>query len=102
MPDTPTPEQPRILIVRLTAIGDVLHGLPVLCALRDRFPGGKIGWIVEGRAGCLLEGHPALDRLFSIPRKWLKSPATVCACGESCTSSALTLPSTSRDWLAVP
>ncbi len=70
-------ENPRILIVRLTAIGDVLHGLPVLCALRDRFPKAQIGWVVEGRAGCLLEGHPALDQLIVIPRGWLKSPRTV-------------------------
>jgi lipopolysaccharide heptosyltransferase I len=68
---------PRVLIVRLTAIGDVLHGLPVLCALREGFPEAEIGWIVEGRAGCLLEGHPALDRLIAIPRLWLKSPSTV-------------------------
>ena len=67
-------DQPeRILVVRLTAIGDVLHGLPVLCALRDRFPDAEIGWMVEGRAGCLLEGHPALDRLIAVPRRWLKS-----------------------------
>ena len=70
-------DKPRILIVRLTAIGDVLHGLPVLCALRDRFPGAEIGWMVEGRAGTLLEGHPALDRLIQVPRKWLKSPSKV-------------------------
>lgn len=63
----------RILIVRLTAIGDVLHGLPVLCALRDHLPGAELGWIVEGRASCLLEGHPALDRLIAAPRHWLKS-----------------------------
>ncbi|MHB8900022.1 MAG: glycosyltransferase family 9 protein, partial [Thermoguttaceae bacterium] len=70
-------ENPRILIVRLTAIGDVLHGLPVLCALRDRFPQAQIGWMVEGRAGTLLEGHPALDRLIAVPRFWLKSPGTI-------------------------
>ncbi len=74
---TPMSNNPRILIVRLTAIGDVLHGLPVLCALRDHFPEAELGWIVEGRAGCLLEGHPALDRLIAIPRGWLKSPGTV-------------------------
>jgi lipopolysaccharide heptosyltransferase I len=70
-------EKPRILIVRLTAIGDVLHGLPVLCALRKRFPEAELGWMVEGRTGCLLEGHPALDRLIAVPRRWLKSLSTV-------------------------
>lgn len=70
-------KEPRILIVRLTAIGDVLHSLPVLCALRDHIPNAELAWMVEGRAGTLLEGHPALDRLITVPRKWLKSSSTV-------------------------
>lgn len=67
----------RILIVRLSAIGDVIHGLPVACALRDRFPRAHIGWIVEGRAGDLLAGHDAIDELFRVPRGWLRSPSEV-------------------------
>jgi heptosyltransferase-1 len=67
----------RILIVRLSAIGDVIHGLPVLCALRDARPDAFIGWVVEGRAGDLLEGHPALDVLVRVPRRWLASPREV-------------------------
>src|SRR5688572_14348411 len=67
----------RILIVRLSAIGDVIHGVPVLCALRSAFPEAFIGWVVEGRAGDLLEGHPALDELIRVPRGWLKSPREV-------------------------
>lgn len=70
-------EQPRILIVRLTAIGDVIHGLPVLSALRDRFPEAQLAWMVEGAAASLLEGHGALDRLIAVPRGWLKSLRTV-------------------------
>jgi len=68
---------PRILIVRLSAIGDVIHGLPVLNALREAFPKAFLGWVVEGRAASLLEGHPALDQLIPIRRGWLKSPMTV-------------------------
>ncbi len=68
---------PRILIVRLTAIGDVIHGLPVLCALRAAMPEAFLGWVVEGGAGSLLEGHPALDALVRVPRRWLKSPGAV-------------------------
>ena len=68
---------PRILIVRLTAIGDVIHGLPVLCALRAAMPEAFLGWVVEGGAGNLLEGHPALDALVRVPRRWLKSPRAV-------------------------
>ncbi len=66
---------PRILIVRLSAIGDVVHGLPVLNALREKFPKAFIGWVVEGRTADVLCGHPALDQVIQVPRKWLKSPS---------------------------
>src|SRR5215203_6845608 len=65
---------PRILIVRLSAIGDVIHGLPVLNALRSAYPKAHLGWVVSGKAGDLLEGHPSLNELIRIPRRWLRSP----------------------------
>ncbi len=68
---------PRILIVRLSAIGDVIHVMPVLCALRERYPQALLAWAVEERAATLLRGHEALDQLISLPRGWLKSPRTV-------------------------
>ena len=68
---------PRILIVRLSAIGDVIHGIPVACALRDALPHAFIGWVVEGRAGDLLVDHSALDRVIRVRRGWLKSPREV-------------------------
>lgn len=71
--DTPR----RLLIVRLTALGDVIHGLPVLCALREAFPSTFLAWMVEGRASDILQGHPALDQLVRVPRRWLKSPREV-------------------------
>ena len=68
---------PRILIVRLSAIGDVIHGIPVLNALRDALPRAFLAWVVEGRNGDVLEAHPALDELVRVPRGWLKSPRAV-------------------------
>lgn len=68
---------PRILIVRLTAVGDVIHGMPVACALRDAFPNATLGWVVEGGGGDLLEGHPAIDHLIRVPRRWWKSLRTI-------------------------
>ncbi len=68
---------PRILIVRLSAIGDVVQCMPVACALRERFPDAMLAWAVEQTAACLLQGHPALDELIVLPRGWLKSPKTV-------------------------
>jgi lipopolysaccharide heptosyltransferase I len=68
---------PRILIVRLSAIGDVIHAIPVLCALREGLPQAFLAWVVEGTMGDVLEGHPALDELVRVPRRWWKSPRVV-------------------------
>ncbi len=58
-----------ILIVRLSAIGDCIHALPVLDALRREFPEARIGWIVEELSAPLLQNHPQLDQLYVIPKK---------------------------------
>jgi heptosyltransferase-1 len=71
------PRSPRILIVRLSAMGDVIHGVPVLCALRKALPDAFLGWVVEGQMGDLVEEHPALDELIRVPRRWLASPREV-------------------------
>src|SRR5438270_5647020 len=64
-----------ILIVRLSALGDVVHVLPALAALRAAFPTAKIGWAVEEKAASLLDGHPRLDRRHVIPRSALAKAA---------------------------
>jgi heptosyltransferase-1 len=66
------PERPRILIVRLSSVGDVVHGLPVLCALRDALPRAFIAWAVEERGARLLEGHEALDRMIVLPHRCIE------------------------------
>jgi heptosyltransferase-1 len=70
-------KSPRILIVRLSAIGDAIQTMPVACALRERFPSAFLAWAVESRAAALLRGHEALDELIELPRGWLKSPGGV-------------------------
>lgn len=75
MNDTPH----RLLIVRLTALGDVIHGVPVLNALRDRFAETHLAWVVEGRNAEVIEGHPAVDELIRAPRRWYKSPREIFA-----------------------
>ncbi len=63
----------KILIVKLSAIGDVILTLPSLNALRKRFPKAHIAWVVEKAAAELIEGHPALDRVIvSNRKKWIK------------------------------
>jgi heptosyltransferase-1 len=60
--------QPRILIVKLSSFGDVLHALPTLEALRTVYPQARITWLVEAAYAPLLEGHPALDEVWAAPR----------------------------------
>lgn len=62
----------RILILRMSALGDILHGLPVAAALRDAFPDAHLGWLVEDRGAPLIEGNPLLDRVHVLPRRLLK------------------------------
>jgi len=59
----------NILIVKLSAIGDVVHALPFLEALRKKFPGARIDWVVEEDSSQILFGHPALNRVIVSRRK---------------------------------
>lgn len=59
----------RILLVRLSALGDVVHALPALASLRAALPLAEIGWLVEDRHAGVLEEHPQIDRLFRFRRK---------------------------------
>lgn len=63
----------RILIVRLSAVGDTILSLPVLCALRKEYPNSRIGWVVGSGAADIVRGHDALDDLFVLTKNDLKS-----------------------------
>ncbi len=55
----------KALVVRLSSIGDVVHTLPALAALRRA--GWEAGWLVEPPARVLLEGNPAVSEVFAAP-----------------------------------
>ena len=59
---------PRILIIRFSAIGDVVRTLPALHALRDAFPHAQIDWAVEKKALDIVAGHPAVDQVHVFER----------------------------------
>jgi lipopolysaccharide heptosyltransferase I len=65
----------RILIVRLGAIGDVVHTLPALAVLRRAAPEAHLAWVVErGGSSQLLKDNPCLNELIEIDlRGWRKS-----------------------------
>jgi heptosyltransferase-1 len=71
----PVPDRARVLLVRTSSLGDVVHALPVLTALRRRLPRAKLGWVVEEPYAPLLAGHPDLDELIVVRlRQWGSHP----------------------------
>lgn len=58
----------RIALIKPSALGDIVHALPVLSALRARFPEAHITWIVGSRYEELLRGHPHLNATLAFDR----------------------------------
>jgi heptosyltransferase I len=66
-----------ILIIKTSAIGDVIQTFPVLEYLRRKFPDARIDWVVEQGIAPLLKAHPLIDRVLELQTKsWRKSPFT--------------------------
>ncbi len=59
----------RILIIKPSSFGDVIHALPVLNGLRSRYPQARISWLVANSCAGLLEAHPGLDEIIRFDRK---------------------------------
>jgi lipopolysaccharide heptosyltransferase I len=62
-------EPQRILIIKPSSLGDVVHALPVLRLLRKKYPTAKISWLVAPYCSGLLEGHPDLDEVILFDRR---------------------------------
>jgi lipopolysaccharide heptosyltransferase II len=59
----------RICVIKPSALGDVVQALPILPALRARFPLARISWVINRSLGSLLEGHPDLDEIVAFERR---------------------------------
>ena len=65
--------QMRIVIVKLSSIGDVVHTLPAAALLRRALPAASLTWVVERRAAEVLKDSPAIDQVIEIDtRAWRK------------------------------
>lgn len=63
----------RLLIVKPSALGDIVHSLPFLYTLKQRFPWVQIDWVVAHGLHTFLEGHPMINRLWVINKdQWKK------------------------------
>jgi len=68
-------DAPRILLIRTSALGDIVHALPALTALRRHLPKARIAWVVEKAFAPLLESHADLDQVLTINTKgWRQRP----------------------------
>lgn len=62
-----------ILIIKMSSLGDVLHALPTLYALRENCPDARIVWAVHRQFSAVLPGKPYIDDIVYIDKKRLKS-----------------------------
>jgi len=63
----------KILIIKPSALGDIVHTLPFLAAVHNRFPGAEIHWVVARGLHLFLEGHPMITKLWIMDKDiWKK------------------------------
>ncbi|MFM2400224.1 MAG: hypothetical protein RL341_2381, partial [Pseudomonadota bacterium] len=63
----------RILVVKMTSMGDVVHTLPAVTDMARQFPGAQIDWLVEAPFAGIARLHPAVARVIPVAlRKWRK------------------------------
>lgn len=64
----------RVLITRLSAIGDCVLTLPLAVKIKELWPACHVTWLVDCAAAQLLEGHPSVDQVIKIEKRWLAHP----------------------------
>jgi heptosyltransferase I len=71
------PSNPRIGIVMMSAVGDAVHVLPVLNALKRHSPDSRVTWVLQPGAASLVRGHPSVDDIVIFDRAlgWRAYPA---------------------------
>ncbi len=75
----------KILVVKPSALGDVVHSLPFLNALKTRYPKAEIHWVVARGIHEILQDHPMIDRLWVIDKNRWKRPGNMAeTCREIC------------------
>jgi len=63
----------KVLIVKVSALGDVVHALPVLSHIREVHPEAEIDWLVEEGFSSILEDHPLIQRVIKLrTKRWRK------------------------------
>jgi heptosyltransferase-1 len=63
----------RLLVVRLGAMGDIIHALPAVASLKHSYPGWQLAWAVEPKWAPLLENNPFVDAIIPVRRDGLSA-----------------------------
>jgi heptosyltransferase-1 len=63
-----TDRAPAVLVVRLGALGDIIHALPAVAALRAAYPSARIDWLVDAKHRAILDLVPVIDRILVLER----------------------------------
>jgi heptosyltransferase I len=63
----------RICLIKPSSLGDVVHALPVLSALKEHWPGASFAWVINASLRGLVEGHPDLDEVIPFERGKMKA-----------------------------
>src|SRR5437763_374411 len=70
---------PRVLFVKLSSLGDVVHHMPAVTELAARVPGVHVGWAVEEAYAPLVALHPAVAEIFPVSLRALRREPFVAA-----------------------
>ncbi|HEV2422143.1 MAG TPA: glycosyltransferase family 9 protein [Candidatus Acidoferrales bacterium] len=63
----------RFLVLRMSALGDIIHALPAVSALDESFPKATIDWLVDWKWAPILEGNPSVDNVIAVDRSSWRS-----------------------------
>ena len=67
----------RILVIKLSSLGDIVHTLPAVAALRKQFASANICWLVKSQWASILEGNPDINEVWSIDLSWRNWPKII-------------------------
>src|SRR5437764_10588281 len=81
---SPAPSLRRVGVVMMSAVGDAVHVLPLLTAIKAHAPDSRITWVLQPGAASLVRGHWAVDDIVTFDRAqgWRAYPAVRRALGE--------------------
>lgn len=67
----------KVLIIKPSSLGDVIHALPFLKAVKDSYPGAEVDWVISRNLKGLLEGNPLISKLIIFDKDSWKDPRNI-------------------------